>query len=78
VWSADGRSILIRVGEHGNTNLKRVDVQSGKVDAVTTGDQEVMSYTADAKGARSLSSARRQLSSATFTCSTSRLETRRS
>jgi dipeptidyl aminopeptidase/acylaminoacyl peptidase len=52
VWSADGRSLLIRVGEHGDTNLKRIDVQSGKVDAVTTGEQEVMSYTADAKGAR--------------------------
>jgi dipeptidyl aminopeptidase/acylaminoacyl peptidase len=52
VWSADGRSILIRVGEHGDANLKRVDVQSGKVDAVTTGSHEVMSYTADAKGAR--------------------------
>jgi dipeptidyl aminopeptidase/acylaminoacyl peptidase len=52
VWSADDRSILIRVGEHGDTNLKRVDVQSGKVDAVTTGSHEVMSYTADATGAR--------------------------
>jgi Tol biopolymer transport system component len=52
VWSADGRGIVIRVGEQGNTNLKRVDVQSGKVDALTTGDQEVMSYSADAKGSR--------------------------
>ncbi|MBA3886936.1 MAG: S9 family peptidase [Acidobacteria bacterium] len=52
VWAADGRSILIRVGEQGDTNLKRVDVRSGKVDAVTTGSHEVMSYTADAKGGR--------------------------
>jgi dipeptidyl aminopeptidase/acylaminoacyl peptidase len=52
VWSADGRSILIRVGEQGDANLKRVDVQSGTVDVVTTGSHEVMSYTADAKRAR--------------------------
>jgi Tol biopolymer transport system component len=79
VWSADGRTILIRVGEQGDANLKRVDVQSGKIDAVTTGNQEVMSYTADAKSARrSRSSARRPPSSATCTCSTSPRAPRRS
>jgi dipeptidyl aminopeptidase/acylaminoacyl peptidase len=52
VWSRDGRTILINAGEQGSTNLKRVDVATGKIDAVTTGNQEVMSYTADASGLR--------------------------
>jgi dipeptidyl aminopeptidase/acylaminoacyl peptidase len=40
------------VGEHGDANLKRVDVASGRVTPLTTGPQDVMSYTGDAKGAR--------------------------
>jgi dipeptidyl aminopeptidase/acylaminoacyl peptidase len=50
VWTRDGRSILIKVGEQGDANLKRIDVQSGKVDSLTEGHVDVMSYTADAKG----------------------------
>jgi dipeptidyl aminopeptidase/acylaminoacyl peptidase len=50
VWSRDGRAILVRVGEQGDANVKRIDVQSGKVDALTTGHHDVMSYTADARG----------------------------
>jgi dipeptidyl aminopeptidase/acylaminoacyl peptidase len=46
IWSRDGRSVLIKVGEQGDTNLKRVDVASGRIDPVTTGHQEVMAYTA--------------------------------
>src|SRR5207237_164345 len=48
IWSRDGRSLLIKVGEQGSTNLKRVDVASGRIESVTTGHHEVMSYTADA------------------------------
>src|SRR5207237_8494917 len=48
IWSRDGRSLLIKVGEQGDTNLKRVDVASGRIESVTTGHHEVMSYTADA------------------------------
>jgi dipeptidyl aminopeptidase/acylaminoacyl peptidase len=46
IWSRDGRSLLIKVGEQGDTNLKRVDVASGRIDPVTAGHQEVMAYTA--------------------------------
>ena len=48
VWSADGRSLIVRVGEHGNANLKTVDVATGRISALTTGNQEVMSFTTDA------------------------------
>jgi dipeptidyl aminopeptidase/acylaminoacyl peptidase len=50
VWSRDGRSILVKAGHHGTANLVRVDVASGRVEPVTTGNQEVMSYTPDASG----------------------------
>ncbi len=50
VWSRDGSTILIKAGEQGVANMKRVDVATGKVDAVTIGSQEVMAYTADARG----------------------------
>lgn len=50
VWSQDGRTLLIKVGEQGDANIKRVDAASGKVDPLTTGHHDVMAYTADASG----------------------------
>ena len=47
VWSRDGRSIIIKVGEQGNANLVKVDAASGRMEPLTSGNQEVMSYTAD-------------------------------
>ena len=47
VWTRDGRAILIKAGEQGDVNLKRVDVDSGKVDALTKGNHDIMGYTAD-------------------------------
>ena len=46
IWSRDGRSIIVNVAEQGRSNLKRIDAATGKVEALTRGDQEVMSYTA--------------------------------
>ena len=50
VWSSDGKSIAIVVGEHGNANLVRVDATSGAVTPVFKGSQTVQSYTASADG----------------------------
>ena len=50
VWEAEGRSILVRVGEQGDANLKHVDVATGRVEPVTRGRQEVVSYSADRAG----------------------------
>ena len=47
VWMADGRSILIKVGEQGDANIKRVDAASGKLDAVTKGNHDIMAFTVD-------------------------------
>lgn len=50
VWSRDGRTVFVKVGEQGDANLKRVDVATGKVEALTRGHHDVMAYTADAAG----------------------------
>src|SRR5262249_60707954 len=52
VWSRDGRTLLVTVGEQGNTHLVRVDVETGRVVPVTSGSEDVMSYTADRAGQR--------------------------
>jgi dipeptidyl aminopeptidase/acylaminoacyl peptidase len=50
VWTRDGQAILIKVGEQGDVNIKRVDVKSAKVDALTEGHHDIMAYTADDSG----------------------------
>ena len=48
VWDADGQSIFIRAGMHGNADLVRVDVDGEQVmEPPTKRRHEVMSYTAD-------------------------------
>jgi dipeptidyl aminopeptidase/acylaminoacyl peptidase len=50
VWSRDGRTLFVKVGEQGDANLKRVDAATGKVEAITSGRHDVMGYSADAQG----------------------------
>jgi dipeptidyl aminopeptidase/acylaminoacyl peptidase len=52
IWSKEGNSILVVAAEQGRTNIKRVDAATGRVTALTTGDHEIMSYTASADGSR--------------------------
>ncbi len=52
VWSRDGRSLYVNVAEHGRANLKRIDAMTGKVEALTSGDHEVQSYTATADASK--------------------------
>jgi len=51
VWSADGSSIILKVGEQGRANLKRIDSGTGAVTSLTSGDQDVQQHgaSADAK-----------------------------
>jgi dipeptidyl aminopeptidase/acylaminoacyl peptidase len=51
-WSADGRSIVILTGEEARSNLKRVDADTGKVEALTTGDHDVYGWSAPPDGSR--------------------------
>ncbi|MBA3640446.1 MAG: S9 family peptidase [Acidobacteria bacterium] len=53
VWTADGRSIIMRAGIQGDADLVRVDVGAAKViDPVSKKKQDVMSYTATSSAAR--------------------------
>jgi dipeptidyl aminopeptidase/acylaminoacyl peptidase len=45
-WSKDGRYVYIVAAEEGRANLKRIDAETGKVEALTEGDQDVFSYNA--------------------------------
>ncbi len=45
VWSKDDRWLYVNVAEHGAANLKRIEVATGKIEALTTGKHEVQSYT---------------------------------
>jgi len=52
VWSRDGKSVVVVTTENGRANLKRFSISDGKVDSVTTGDHDVVSYSASADGAK--------------------------
>jgi len=52
IWSRDGRSLFVRTADHGRANLQRVDAASGKIEALTTGDQEIVAYDATPDGGR--------------------------
>ena len=52
VWSRDGRSVYLRTADHGRANLQRLDLVSARLDALTTGDQEVVAFTATPDGGR--------------------------
>lgn len=49
-WTADGRGIVYATEREGRVNLVRVDAGSGTLSPVTTGDHDVMSWSADASG----------------------------
>jgi len=52
IWARDGKSIVVVTSENGRANLKRFSTSDGKVDSVTTGDHEVVSYTASSDGSK--------------------------
>jgi dipeptidyl aminopeptidase/acylaminoacyl peptidase len=51
-WSKNGRYIFVVSAEEGKANLKRVDAETGKVEALTEGDQDVFSYSATPNGSK--------------------------
>jgi dipeptidyl aminopeptidase/acylaminoacyl peptidase len=44
-WSDGGQALVQIVGVNGTANLRKFDVATGKVEAVTSGNQDVMSWT---------------------------------
>jgi dipeptidyl aminopeptidase/acylaminoacyl peptidase len=51
VWARDGQSILVVSAEHGSSNIKRIAIPNGRVEPMTSGRHDVMTYT-DAGGGR--------------------------
>ena len=52
VWSRNDQTLFVTVAEQGRANLKRIDVATGKVESLTTGDHEIISYTATPDASR--------------------------
>jgi dipeptidyl aminopeptidase/acylaminoacyl peptidase len=46
VWSGDGKYLITSTQERGRGNLRRFDAATGASELLTTGDQEVVSYSA--------------------------------
>jgi dipeptidyl aminopeptidase/acylaminoacyl peptidase len=52
IWSPDGKSITVVVGERGDANLVRFDVASGTPGPVLEGEHAVQSYSSSSDGRR--------------------------
>jgi dipeptidyl aminopeptidase/acylaminoacyl peptidase len=52
VWTPDGRSLILTTTEKARSNLVRVDAASGKMEPLTTGNHDVMAYTATADASK--------------------------
>lgn len=52
IWTNDGKTVVIRVAEEGRANLVRLDVSTGKMERLTEGEVEVVSFTATPDGSR--------------------------
>jgi dipeptidyl aminopeptidase/acylaminoacyl peptidase len=49
-WAPDGRKVMVSSAEHGSSNLKLVDVATGRVNPLTDTPQDVVSYSATPQG----------------------------
>jgi dipeptidyl aminopeptidase/acylaminoacyl peptidase len=52
IWGRDGKSVVVVTTENGRANLKRFATADGKVDSVTTGDQDVVAYSVGGDGSK--------------------------
>jgi dipeptidyl aminopeptidase/acylaminoacyl peptidase len=52
VWTPDGQSLIFAMTQHGKGNLVRMNVASGRMEQLTDGNHEIVSYTATADAAR--------------------------
>ena len=52
VWTAAGDAFVVAATEHGRSNLVRVDLATKRIEPVTTGDHEIVAYSATPDGGR--------------------------
>ncbi len=48
VWSRDQRFVIVKAAERGRANLRKIGAATGTVEDLTTGDQDVLGYSASA------------------------------
>ncbi len=46
LWSSDDKTLIVNTAEQGRANLKRIDIATGKVTPLTTGDHAIQSFSA--------------------------------
>lgn len=52
VWARGGEAVVVATTEHGHSNLVRIDLATKRVEPLTSGDHEIVAYTAAADGDR--------------------------
>ena len=52
IWSRDGQSVIVVTTDNGHANLRRFLINGGASTAITSGDQEIVSYAATADGSK--------------------------
>ena len=52
VWSRDGKSVLVTSTAHGRSNLQRIRVSDGRMEAFTDGNHDVIALSANTDGSR--------------------------
>src|SRR5262249_33288021 len=52
VWTPDGSALILATTEHGRSNLMRLDLASRRLEALTSGDHDLVAYSATPDAAR--------------------------
>ncbi len=52
VWAPDGKSVILGITEHGRSNLVRLDLASKKIEPITSGNHDIMAWTATPDASR--------------------------
>jgi dipeptidyl aminopeptidase/acylaminoacyl peptidase len=52
VWAKDSASVILVAAEKGSSNLKRVSIATGKVEPLTTGEHDVVAFSATPDGTK--------------------------
>ncbi|HEU4387475.1 MAG TPA: S9 family peptidase [Blastocatellia bacterium] len=52
VWTPDGKSLILATTEHGRGNFVKIDVAAARVEPLSTGDHDVIAYTAVADASK--------------------------
>lgn len=52
VWTPEGKTVILATTEHGRSNIVRIDLASKRVDQLTSGDHDLIAYSATPDASR--------------------------